>query len=101
MNGRETWASRFRAGWPTLWSILFFTVSIGSTAAAPQFKFKMGHANPVDTPYDKTAKQFAQLAKEKTNGKVEISIFPNVWPQLKDMLGEDLFNAAMKGVGLQ
>jgi TRAP-type C4-dicarboxylate transport system substrate-binding protein len=47
-------------------SVLVFIVSFGSTAAAaPQFKFKMGHANPVDTPYDQTAKQFAQLAKEK------------------------------------
>lgn len=75
-------------------SVLVLVVSFGSTAqAAPQFKFKMGHANPVDTPYDQTAKQFAQLAKEKTNGKVEVSIFPN--NQLGDWT--ETFELIMRG----
>lgn len=75
-------------------SVLVLVVSFGSTAqATPQFKFKMGHANPVDTPYDQTAKQFAQLAKEKTNGKVEVSIFPN--NQLGDWT--ETFELIMRG----
>ena len=73
---------------------LVLAAGFGSTAAAaPEFKFKMGHANPVDTPYDQTAKRFAELAKEKTNGKVEVTIFPN--NQLGDWT--ETFELIMRG----
>lgn len=80
----------------TLVILLALVVMIGfstAAAAAPQFKFKMGHANPVDTPYDQTAKRFAELVKEKTNGKVEVTIFPN--NQLGDWT--ETFELIMRG----
>jgi TRAP-type C4-dicarboxylate transport system substrate-binding protein len=73
---------------------LAFIAGLGSAAmAAPEYKFKMGHANPVDTPYDQTTKKFAELAKERTNGKVEITIFPN--NQLGDWT--ETFELIMRG----
>jgi TRAP-type C4-dicarboxylate transport system substrate-binding protein len=79
---------------PAILILLALTACFGPPAvAAPQFKFKMGHAHPGDTPYDQTAKQFARMAKEKTNGKVKISVFPN--NQLGDWT--ETFELIMRG----
>jgi TRAP-type C4-dicarboxylate transport system substrate-binding protein len=68
--------------------------SINSVAfAGPKYKFKMGHPNPADTPYDDTAKKFADLAKEKTNGQVQVTVFPN--NQLGDWT--ETFKLIMRG----
>lgn len=61
-----------------LFLVAVLTVSFAAVAcAAPKYQFKMGHPNPVDTPYDQTAHKFAELVKEKTKGAIEISLFPN------------------------
>ncbi len=78
--------------------LVFLVVALVATmatavCAAPKYKFKMGHANPVDTPYDVTAKKFAELAGEKTNGQVLINIFPN--NQLGDWT--ETFELIMRG----
>jgi len=74
--------------------VVAMVVAVSSAAmAAPKWRFKMGHANPVDTPYDQTAKKFAELAKEYTNGQVEVSIFPN--NQLGDWT--ETFELIMRG----
>jgi len=74
--------------------VVALVVTVASAAvAAPKWRFKMGHANPVDTPYDQTAKKFAELAKEYTNGQVEVSIFPN--NQLGDWT--ETFELIMRG----
>ncbi|HOP51342.1 MAG: TRAP transporter substrate-binding protein DctP [Thermovirgaceae bacterium] len=58
--------------------VAVLVLSLGAAAtAAPKWTFKMGHPNPVDVPYDKTAHKFADLVSEKTNGQVKINIFPN------------------------
>ncbi|HCL90589.1 MAG TPA: C4-dicarboxylate ABC transporter substrate-binding protein [Candidatus Atribacteria bacterium] len=45
--------------------------------AEPKFVLKLGHiANP-EKPYAQAAVKFAELVKEKTNGEVEIQIFPS------------------------
>ena len=58
--------------------VAVLVLSLGAAAtAAPKWTFKMGHPNPVDVPYDKTAHKFADLVSEKTNGQVKINIIPN------------------------
>jgi len=53
-------------------------LTLGAAAFAdPKWEFKMGHPNPVDVPYDKTAHKFADLVAEKTDGQVQVNIFPN------------------------
>ncbi len=74
--------------------VVALVVSLASVAvAAPKWKFKMGHANPIETPYDQTTKQFAEFAKEMTDGQVEVSIFPN--NQLGDWT--ETFELIMRG----
>jgi len=38
---------------------------------------KFSHVVAADTPKGKAAERFAQLAKEKTNGRVEVMVYPN------------------------
>ncbi|WP_295390233.1 TRAP transporter substrate-binding protein [uncultured Thiodictyon sp.] len=38
---------------------------------------KFSHVVAADTPKGKAAERFAQLAKEKTKGRVEVSVYPN------------------------
>lgn len=44
--------------------------------AAPTYSFKLAHAMMENTPQHKGALKFQELVAEKTNGQVEISIFP-------------------------
>jgi len=53
---------------------------LGTLAAAhgatAQTVLKLGHVGDVDGHYDRPAKEFARLVKERTGGKVEVQIFP-------------------------
>lgn len=46
------------------------------TASAAEFTFKAGHDQPVGSSYDTLEKKFAELMKERTNGRVEIKVYP-------------------------
>jgi len=45
--------------------------------AADPIVIKFSHVVAADTPKGKAAERFAQLAKEKTNGRVEVTVYPN------------------------
>jgi C4-dicarboxylate-binding protein DctP len=45
--------------------------------AADPIAIKFSHVVAADTPKGKAADRFAQLAKEKTNGRVEVTVYPN------------------------
>jgi C4-dicarboxylate-binding protein DctP len=45
--------------------------------AADPIAIKFSHVVASDTPKGKAAERFAQLAKEKTNGRVEVTVYPN------------------------
>jgi len=47
------------------------------TFAAPEFVLKLGHIATEDKPYAQASVKFAELVNEKTNGAVEIQVFPN------------------------
>jgi C4-dicarboxylate-binding protein DctP len=46
-------------------------------AAQQPIVIKFSHVVAADTPKGKAAERFAQLAKEKTNGRVEVAVYPN------------------------
>ncbi len=45
--------------------------------AADPISIKFSHVVAADTPKGKAADRFAQLAKEKTKGRVEVTVYPN------------------------
>ena len=45
--------------------------------AAPKFVLKLGHVANTEKPYAQAGVKFAELVKEKTNGEVEIQVFPS------------------------
>jgi tripartite ATP-independent transporter DctP family solute receptor len=44
--------------------------------AAPKYTFKLAHVITAGTPIDVAANKFAELVKQRTNGQVEIKVFP-------------------------
>jgi tripartite ATP-independent transporter DctP family solute receptor len=50
---------------------------LASTAFGAEYKFKLAHEVAVDSTQHLAATQFAKLVKERTNGNIEINIFPN------------------------
>ncbi len=48
----------------------------GGAMSAPKVQiFKLGHVNPLGAPADKTARLFADLIKERTNGEIVIEVY--------------------------
>jgi len=45
--------------------------------AAPKYVLKLGHVADPAKPYAIAGEKFAELVKEKTNGEVEIQVFPS------------------------
>jgi len=45
--------------------------------AAPKYVLKLGHVAEPAKPYAQAGVKFAELVKEKTNGEVEIQVFPS------------------------
>ena len=61
-----------------LWSLAALVAcTFGGTASA-QYKatMKLASATPMDHPYNVGAKKFADLIKERTQGRIEIKIYP-------------------------
>jgi len=52
-------------------------LSASAALAADPITIKFSHVVAVDTPKGKAAERFAQLAKEKTKGRVEVTVYPN------------------------
>jgi tripartite ATP-independent transporter DctP family solute receptor len=49
---------------------------VPNAQAEAKYKFKLAHVIAANTPIDIGAKRFAELVKQRTNGEVEISVFP-------------------------
>jgi len=74
----------------TLASALAATVLAAGAAQAQTIKLRFGHAHPEADSQHQAAVQFANRVKARTNGAVEIAIFPN------NSLGND--NTMIQGV---
>ncbi|MBD1381442.1 TRAP transporter substrate-binding protein [Metabacillus arenae] len=61
--------------------LLILTSCSSSTSSTGQsektIKWKMGHISDANHIWNKTALRFAELVKEKTDGKIEIDVYPN------------------------
>lgn len=61
--------------------LLGLALSLGALTAAsaeePPIVIKFSHVVAADTPKGKAALRFAELAKEKTKGRVEVTVYPN------------------------
>jgi tripartite ATP-independent transporter DctP family solute receptor len=56
---------------------LMVFVLIGPASAQYKATMKLGSAVPMDHPYNVGAQKFADLIKERTNGRIEIKIYPS------------------------
>jgi len=57
--------------------VLGFTVGMGSMAwAQPKLVVKFGHHHAVASSMDKYANKFGELVKAKSNGEIEVRVFP-------------------------
>lgn len=56
--------------------LLALFCALGVQAEAP-IAIKFSHVVAADTPKGKAAQRFAELAKEKTQGRVEVTVYPN------------------------
>ena len=50
---------------------------LAGTAFGAEYKFKLAHEVAIDSTQHLAATHFAKLVKERTNGNIEINIFPN------------------------
>ena len=55
----------------------FALLSIGAASAAPEFTLRAGHDGAPGNQYDLLLVRFAELVEERTNGRVEVKVFPN------------------------
>ena len=56
---------------------MFVVLGAGSSFAAPEFTLRAGHDGAAGNQYDLLLHRFADLVKKRTNGRVEVKIFPN------------------------
>jgi len=59
-----------------LMGLLSLVCALGVLAAEP-IDIKFSHVVAADTPKGKAAERFAQLAKDKTQGRVKVTVYPN------------------------
>jgi TRAP-type C4-dicarboxylate transport system substrate-binding protein len=52
--------------------------------AAPEFTLKFGHLANEENSWHKAALKFADIVKERSNGRVEVKVYPN------EQLGKEL-----------
>jgi C4-dicarboxylate-binding protein DctP len=56
---------------------LLLLLGVLAVQAEEPIAIKFSHVVAADTPKGKAAERFAQLAKEKTQGRVEVTVYPN------------------------
>ena len=81
--------------------VLFALVAAGLAANGDEegasgktYSLKLAHIQPVDHPNGQAAERFAEIVSEKTNGRVEIQVFPAA--QLGNE--KDIFDSVVIGV---
>jgi tripartite ATP-independent transporter DctP family solute receptor len=55
---------------------VFLCISLAGTAESAPKVMRVGHIQSTDHPYQKGLEKFRDLVKEKTNGEIEVRIFP-------------------------
>jgi tripartite ATP-independent transporter DctP family solute receptor len=65
-----------RKPWKLFAAIAAIAAFVPSAHAEPKHRFKLAHVIAAGTPIDVGARHFAELVKKRTNGEVEIAVFP-------------------------
>lgn len=55
---------------------LLLLIFLAGTADAAKYVIRLGHIDPVNHPHNKASLKFAELVKEKTNGDIEVQVYP-------------------------
>ena len=71
-----------------------FTVS--TTSVFAEVKARLGHIFAQGSPADVASQKFASLVKERTNGQVSITVFPNSQLGADEALGRDLSRGTLE-----
>ncbi len=65
-----------RRSFAGLVAVLVVALGFGGTAFAAQRTIRLSHVTAKDSPWDKGAVRFAELVAKKTNGRIQVKIFP-------------------------
>jgi tripartite ATP-independent transporter DctP family solute receptor len=65
------------------------------TVEANPVKFRLGHVFAINSPVDQASQDFAKLVKERTNGGIEITVFPNSQLGGDEALARDLSRGSL------
>lgn len=69
-------------------------LSLGVAHANP-VKLRLGHVFAINSPVDQASQEFAKLVKERTNGSLEITVFPNSQLGGDEALARDLARGSL------
>lgn len=72
------------------------SVAFAVPAAMAQSKARLGHVFAQGSPADVASQRFAELVKQRTNGEVQITVFPNNQIGSDEALGRDLARGAVE-----
>ena len=60
----------------TVIAVLGVLIQPSSAGTAPyQYKWRMNQTHPADSPFGKAAEAFAAEAKQRTNGRIEVTVY--------------------------
>ena len=65
------------------------------TVEANPVKLRLGHVFAINSPVDQASQDFAKLVKERTNGGIEITVFPNSQLGGDEALARDLSRGSL------
>ncbi|WP_207484484.1 TRAP transporter substrate-binding protein [Arenibaculum pallidiluteum] len=69
---------------------------LGSPAESREIRGRLGHVFAIGSPVDQASKDFAKLLKERTNGELDISVFPNSQLGGDETLGRELARGSIE-----
>ncbi|UEM07170.1 TRAP transporter substrate-binding protein (plasmid) [Skermanella rosea] len=74
---------------------------LASTASGAEYKFKLAHEVAVESTQHLAATRFAELVKDRTNGGIEITVYPNsglgAGPQALNLLRGGIIDIVQSG----
>ncbi|MFW7341639.1 TRAP transporter substrate-binding protein [Pollutimonas sp. H1-120] len=70
-------------------------IALMAPASAATTKLRLGHVFAINSPVDQASQDFAKLVKERTNGEVEITVFPNSQIGGDESLARDLSRGSL------
>lgn len=70
-------------------------MALHAAPASAATKLRLGHVFAINSPVDQASQDFAKLVKERTNGEIEITVFPNSQIGGDESLARDLSRGSL------